>query len=88
MTDFDEEHRIFSYDDEQPRKLPSWTYRSAPPPPRATPPAAASPRPMSVLLDHDVVAGLRALDADGDQDVHEQANAALRAWLAERAKRG
>jgi NADH-quinone oxidoreductase subunit F len=88
MVDFDEEHRVFSYDDQQPRKLPSWTYRAAPPAHRAAPPPEAPPvapaRPVSVTLDADVAAALQGLDGD----VGEQANAALRAWLAQRAKRG
>jgi NADH-quinone oxidoreductase subunit F len=37
IVDFDEEQQVFSYDDQQPRKLPSWTYRTAPAPPRAVP---------------------------------------------------
>ncbi len=30
MVDFDEENRVFTYDEEQPRKLPSWSYRRSP----------------------------------------------------------
>jgi NADH-quinone oxidoreductase subunit F len=85
MVDFDEEHRIFSYDDEQPRKLPSWTYRAAPAAARAAPPPAPPPiAPRQVTLAADVVAGLIA--QGGDEDVGEHANAALRDWLAERAR--
>jgi NADH-quinone oxidoreductase subunit F len=81
MVDYDEAHHTFSYDDEQPRKLPSWTYRAAPP---QGPPPRELPRPVKVTLEPDVVAGLRA--QGGESQLGEQANAALRAWLAERAK--
>ena len=37
-----------------------------------------------MTLDSDVAAGLRALGGD-DEDLGEQANAALRAWLAGRS---
>jgi NADH-quinone oxidoreductase subunit F len=86
MVDFDEEQRVFVYDDQQPRKLPSWTYRAAPPLRRADPvPVPVAAPPVSVTLDPDVAAALRELD--GDDRVSEQANAALRDWLANRARR-
>ena len=88
MIDFDEVHHTFSYDDQQPRKLPSWTYRDAPPSGRSPVEPMAPmklPRPVKVTLEPDIVAGLRA--HGGESQLGAQANAALRAWLAEKASR-
>ncbi len=82
MVDFDEQNSVFSYDDEQPRKLPSWTY-AAPPSHLPSPSPSAAPRAVRVTLDPDVVAGLVA--DGGDEAIDEHANAALRDWLAHRA---
>jgi NADH-quinone oxidoreductase subunit F len=79
MVDYDGLHHTFSYDDQAPREVPSAPYRAPPPPTRAP---REAPRAVTVALDPDVVAGLRARD---DEELAAQANAALRAWLAARA---
>jgi len=89
MVDFDEECGVFSYDDDQPRKLPSWTYRAAPPSHLPPPAPPVGGRSVRVTLDPDVVAAL--LDPDdvaSDEDIGEHANAALRDWLASRGAPG
>ena len=87
MTDFDEEHRLFVYDDQQPRKLPSWTYRAAPPLPRAAP-SAPPPEPsfpVSVTLDPDVAAALR--DARRRRPRRRAGQRGPRDWLARPPRR-
>ena len=86
IVDYDEERRVFVYDDAQARKRPDWTYEQPSPwhelPGRQ--PAAPAPRahgPVTIRLAPDLAEVLEARARLEHREVDQVVDAALRAWL-------
>lgn len=86
MVDFDAATRSFTYDTDQPRKRPDWTYappavETERPRKRRSAPAARPTGTVAVRLAPDLGATLLRLAESAGMDLDRQVEAALREWL-------
>jgi NADH:ubiquinone oxidoreductase subunit F (NADH-binding) len=89
MVDFDEASRSFSYDVDQARKLPNWTYAplpAAPPPsiPKPAQPGRPPKPPTNVRIAPDLREPLAEAARASGRDVERVVDEAVRAWLDRR----
>jgi NADH:ubiquinone oxidoreductase subunit F (NADH-binding) len=87
MVDFDEKTRTFHYDPRQRWKQEDWTYlEPSPEAARRRVPAAPPAGSISVRIAPDLAEALHARAEQSDLDIDRQVDAALREWLAKRAR--